>query len=116
MGNNFKLFVTIALITQYICYLMISFLDPGTLLEDEDDSYYEERHLCNICQLYKISSSKHCIWCNKCIQKYDHHCSVFGKCIGKRNLFFFWLFLILSGLEGPLSIILFLTNLIGTVP
>ena len=35
----------------------------------------------------------HCVDCNLCVEGYDHHCPWTGKCIGKKNLTYFYAFL-----------------------
>ena len=47
----------------------------------------------------------HCEECHICIEGRDHHCAWCGKCIGKRNLisFYIWLFS-LMGLIFAMSI------------
>jgi len=32
---------------------------------------------------------RHCVDCNVCVEGYDHHCPVSGKCIGKGNWYCF---------------------------
>ena len=116
VGETFRDIISYGLIAQNLVYVVLSFLDPGTLFEDEDDAHNEERNLCMTCSIYKLRTTKHCIWCNKCSQKYDHHCSVFGKCIAKRNLFFFYLFILLTGAEFPCLVIDIITNLFAGQP
>ena len=38
--------------------------------------------------------ARHCYECQVCVDDLDHHCPWTGKCIGKRTLFAFHLFLI----------------------
>ena len=40
-------------------------------------------HLCNICIVSQ--RTKHCSICNKCVDRFDHHCKWLNQCIGKKN-------------------------------
>jgi palmitoyltransferase len=104
----------LGLISQVTLHFIICFLDAGTIFEDEEDSYKDERTYCVTCSLYRLRGSKHCLYCNRCVRTYDHHCGVFGKCIGRRNLLPFWLFMIITGLEMPTFIILLVTQTFGS--
>ena len=46
------------------------------------------------CVRLLLSRAMHCMDCRVCIEEYDHHCPWTGKCIGKRNVryFYAWLF------------------------
>ncbi len=45
--------------------------------------------------------------CRACIEEYDHHCPWTGKCIGKRNVWFFYLWLLFLVLAFVYEIIEF---------
>jgi len=49
----------------------------------ENDSKYEK--VCAICEIIRENTVKHCIICNKCILRYDHHCPWINGCIGIGN-------------------------------
>ena len=105
IGDNLKEGIKIGLIAQNILYFLLCVVDPGTIFEDEEEQYGHERTKCMTCGLYRIETSRHCIWCNRCVRQYDHHCSVFGKCIGKRNIWLFYGFILISSAEMPVLII-----------
>ena len=51
--------------------------------------------ICPDCGLFRPPRSRHCHYCNRCVNKFDHHCQWVNNCIGGRNLGLFYLFLIL---------------------
>ena len=55
-------------------------------------------HLCHLCKAVKRPDIKHCLRCDCCVEGHDHHCDVFGLCIGQPNHKFFIQFFIHSGL------------------
>ena len=91
-------------ILNLLSLLLTLFINPG--FPDMSKNYFplleyntlnqEVKHKLKYCSLCEILISKsrstvvHCTHCNFCIEGYDHHCGVLGKCIGKKNIFFFY--------------------------
>ena len=53
------------------------------------------KEYCPTCVVKKASGTKHCLICDICVENFDHHCSWLNNCIGKRNLYIFWIFLVI---------------------
>lgn len=53
-----------------------------------------KRKVCRLCDTYKPPRSHHCSVCNCCFLKLDHHCYLFGSCIGFQKYKIFVQFLI----------------------
>lgn len=49
--------------------------------------------LCPDCEVIRTSRSRHCSICNKCVERFDHHCPWVNNCVGSRNHYLFLSFL-----------------------
>lgn len=45
-------------------------------------------------KIIKSTRSKHCDICNRCVEKFDHHCYYISNCVGKSNIRLFAVFLV----------------------
>jgi palmitoyltransferase len=54
---------------------------------------YHLDYVCVPCETLRPEQSDHCNFCNKCVQKFDHHCVFVDNCLGYRNHKWFLLFL-----------------------
>lgn len=83
-------------------YLCIK-TDPGTVTKRKvaaqlhvysyDKRLFHPGVSCPTCQLLKPARSKHCRVCDRCVQRFDHHCVWVNNCIGAQNTRYFLLYL-----------------------
>eukprot|EP00118_Oscarella_pearsei_P000118 m.4265 g.4265 ORF g.4265 m.4265 type:complete len:280 (+) comp10459_c0_seq2:34-873(+) len=50
--------------------------------------------LCDICMVVQPVRTKHCLDCNRCVRRYDHHCPWVANCVGERNHRYYFVFLV----------------------
>lgn len=41
--------------------------------------------LCADCEVVRTDRSRHCSICNKCVERFDHHCPWINNCVGINN-------------------------------
>ena len=106
---SLSIYIRIIIISCFAFYLITGlltfFLNPGV---EYCDGKSENKNYCQICNFYYPSNGKkieHCDVCQVCVRNWDHHCGVIGKCIGRRNLFFFYAYLVAGCLEFMLIMV-----------
>jgi palmitoyltransferase ZDHHC13/17 len=81
-----------------ISFLTASLSDPGYLKPEHDFlELLQKVHACELCADCKVlvtARSKHCMVCNRCVERYDHHCPWINNCVGIHNHNSFLVFVI----------------------
>ena len=58
---------------------------------------FEPTMLCPECEVIRTNRSRHCSICNRCIERFDHHCPWINNCVGVHNHNVFVFFLLFTG-------------------
>jgi len=118
--NLIYVLYTIIFLSLYSFYLC-SISDPGIIKKKNISSlkqkypydflFNSDKPECKKCHFPKINRSKHCRVCDKCIEKFDHHCIWINNCVGAKNFRYFFYFLLIHWIlvtyAGILVIIIF---------
>ena len=98
--TNYEIYI--GLITYFfwfLNYFILFLINPGypqitieSLRGNKDMKY------CNLCEIWYNPEKKveHCNVCDICVEGFFFHFPFVGKCIGKNNKCFFWIFIIFS--------------------
>ena len=84
--------------------ILASAKDPGYVTQEEASPLnflellqkFNPTELCPDCLIIRTARSRHCAICNKCVERFDHHCPWINNCVGVRNHGWFLLFLLFS--------------------
>ncbi|OQR93773.1 hypothetical protein ACHHYP_02309 [Achlya hypogyna] len=107
------------IVLTFVSFAMVACSDPGIIREDYvnaqgadegvlcgEDPHVSEYIMTYVahCRIRRPPNAVHCYECEVCIDGLDHHCPWTGKCIGKRTLRWFYLFLWLITLHLTFSL------------
>ena len=116
---SFKIITLILFLGSIISGIYTYIVNPGNTFKEKEDNKNGKNHYCPHCNFTYPKNEKtyqHCSACGVCAPDTDHHCGVFGKCIGYRNKVAFYLFPALSIILliiGFISILYHFINEIG---
>lgn len=97
---------TTLMVICFFSFYKASTVPPGVIENKEqalracrrypyDDVMFSKNNSCTTCKFVKPARSKHCVVCDHCVEKFDHHCIWVNQCIGIRNFKWFLLYLFL---------------------
>ena len=105
-----------ALVVYNVAMLTIAVsMDPGYISPTSPNGYKvdflqllevsDSTQLCPDCLTVRTSRSRHCSVCQKCVERFDHHCPWINNCVGCRNHNYFFQFVFTMFLVLALSLI-----------
>mmetsp|Transcript_8320 Transcript_8320/g.13911 ORF Transcript_8320/g.13911 Transcript_8320/m.13911 type:complete len:388 (-) Transcript_8320:541-1704(-) len=101
-NSNQSLMVPMALLLVLTLFAFFTgaLRDPGQVKKSTRISflklneYFDPSFICPKCEVLRPQDSRHCYICNRCVQRFDHHCQWMNTCIGVGNHLAFFLFLV----------------------
>mmetsp|Transcript_17198 Transcript_17198/g.21717 ORF Transcript_17198/g.21717 Transcript_17198/m.21717 type:complete len:122 (-) Transcript_17198:666-1031(-) len=100
-----------------VSFVYASWRDPGYLSPSYDFlellSKVHPCEMCPDCQVLRTPRSRHCAICNRCVERFDHHCPWLNNCVGVNNNNAFLIFLISLSLTMLAVIVSCLETLIA---
>ncbi|KAJ1519451.1 hypothetical protein ONE63_004741 [Megalurothrips usitatus] len=105
---------------MWLSWVIANRRDPGYVPQDTEGytraikqipyfDKYKKRpiilsRLCHSCRCIRPLRAKHCRYCNRCVQYFDHHCPFIYNCVGLRNRMWFFLFVMSIAINCSLTV------------
>ena len=81
----------------FLSWTIASCLNPGFLTPGHDFldilRHVHPSEMCPDCEVLRTPRSRHCAICNRCVERFDHHCPWINNCVGTGNHNSFLIFL-----------------------
>ncbi|OMJ72289.1 hypothetical protein SteCoe_29310 [Stentor coeruleus] len=95
---------------SFVMLFVVSFKDPGYVKEKmqipELYSKIKPDFICPYCSSKKLYNTIHCHHCQRCVNKFDHHCPWINNCVGAGNqkIFIFFIFVLIIDLSISMAL------------
>ena len=66
---------------------------PSQIFAFESGTFSLNSKYCKFCRVFRPPRASHCFECQQCVERFDHHCPWIGICVGKKNYFYFILYI-----------------------
>lgn len=102
LNKYFVYSIHFSFILSYALFFFSWLRDPGYLKKDESIDFFDivdkfdANHLCPECEVIRTERSRHCNICNRCVERFDHHCPWINNCVGARNHGFFYCYILIT--------------------
>ena len=86
-------------VLTFLLHIATMCMDPGYLRKPRDVTFmkileeFDPVLLCPDCEVIRTEKSRHCSVCNRCVERFDHHCPWINNCVGTNNHGIFVIFL-----------------------
>ena len=107
------------LLVLFFC--LAAFKNPGYTKRDQRIDFQrvldhtDPLNLCPDCKIIRTQRSRHCNICNRCVERFDHHCPYINNCVGHRNHVYFLLFVIFIVVNIAFHLLLTIWSLVEFV-
>jgi hypothetical protein len=94
--NGTHIFLVLSVVSFLFCWLK----DPGYVKPDPHIDFlsllehFDPNSLCPECEVIRTPRSRHCNICNRCVNRFDHHCPWINNCVGAGNHGWFYLYIL----------------------
>ena len=120
--NSYMLYLTHSSFALAFIFFLISWIrDPGYLKKDPSIDFFEcvekfdTNHLCPECEVIRTSRSRHCNICNRCVERFDHHCPWINSCVGAKNHGGFYIYVLATLIYIIMVLLLSLKVLVRSI-